>query len=42
MFQALNDASRPVIRMSEADREDLYAQLAELIERDIQAVSATT
>lgn len=39
-FQALNDASKPVIRMNEADREDLYAQLAELIERDIQAVSA--
>jgi hypothetical protein len=40
-FQALNDARRPVIRMNEADREDLYAQLAELIDRDIQAVSAT-
>jgi hypothetical protein len=40
-FQAVNDAQNPVIRMNEAEREDLYAKLAEIIERDIQAVSAT-
>jgi len=35
-FQALNDPRAPMIRMSEGEREELYAKLAELIERDMQ------
>jgi nucleoside 2-deoxyribosyltransferase len=35
-FQALNDPRNPVIRMAEADREDLYARLAELIETELR------
>jgi len=31
-FQALNDPSLPLIRMSEADREETYQKLSELIE----------
>lgn len=34
-FQALNDPKRPVIRMDEAEREELYAKLAELVEAEI-------
>jgi nucleoside 2-deoxyribosyltransferase len=34
-FQALNDPKKPVIRMPEADREELYAKLAEVIETEI-------
>lgn len=34
-FQALNKPSAPVIRMAEADREELYAELAEIVERDL-------
>lgn len=34
-FQALNDPKRPVIRMAEADREELYARLAEVVETEI-------
>lgn len=34
-FQALNDPKMPVIPMEEADREELYAKLAEIVEREI-------
>lgn len=34
-FQALNDPKQPLIRMSEADREDVYAGLAESIEVEL-------
>lgn len=34
-FQALNDPRMPVIRMEEADREELYAKLAEIVEKEI-------
>jgi hypothetical protein len=34
-FQALNDPKTPVIRMHEADREDLYAELAEVVQTEI-------
>lgn len=34
-FQALNDPKTPVIRMQEADREELYAKLAEVVETEI-------
>jgi nucleoside 2-deoxyribosyltransferase len=34
-FQALNDPQLPLIRMSEADREELYAKLAEIIEKEL-------
>lgn len=34
-FQALNDPKMPVIRMEEADREELYAKLAEIVEKEI-------
>jgi hypothetical protein len=34
-FQALNDPRLPVIRMEEADREELYGKLAEVIENEI-------
>ena len=34
-FRALNNPVQPVIRMDEAQREDLYARLAEIIEVDI-------
>jgi hypothetical protein len=34
-FQALNDPKVPIIRMEEADREELYAKLAEVIESEI-------
>lgn len=34
-FQALNDPRTPLIRMAEADREELYAKLAELIETEV-------
>jgi hypothetical protein len=35
-FQALNDPKSPVIRMSEADREELYAKLSETVEAEIE------
>jgi TIR domain./Nucleoside 2-deoxyribosyltransferase. len=35
-FQAINDPNRPVITMNEAEREALYAQLAEHIEHEFQ------
>lgn len=31
-FQAMNDPANPIIRMSEADREELFAKVAETIE----------
>lgn len=34
-FQALNDPKMPVIRMDEADREELYARLAEIVEKEV-------
>lgn len=34
-FQALNDPKLPLIRMSEAEREELYAKLAEVIETEL-------
>lgn len=34
-FQALNDPKLPVIRMSEAEREELYAKLAEIVELEV-------
>jgi hypothetical protein len=34
-FQALNDPKEPIIRMGEAEREELYAKLAEVIESEI-------
>lgn len=34
-FQALNDPKTPLIRMPEADREELYAKLAEVIETEV-------
>ncbi|MFA4836793.1 MAG: TIR domain-containing protein [Dehalococcoidia bacterium] len=34
-FQALNDPKQPLVRMNEADREDLYARLAETIEVEL-------
>jgi hypothetical protein len=34
-FQALNDPKIPIIRMGEAEREELYAKLAEVIESEI-------
>ena len=34
-FQALNDPKVPIIRMGEAEREELYAKLAEVIESEI-------
>jgi TIR domain len=36
-FQALNDPKQPLIRMSEADREDVYARLAESIEVELDS-----
>jgi hypothetical protein len=38
-FQALNDPKTPVIRMNEAEREDLYAKLAESVELELGAES---
>lgn len=35
-FHALNDPKEPVIRMNEADREELYARLAEVVEQDLK------
>jgi hypothetical protein len=35
VFQSLNDPKRPVIVMNEAEREELYAKLAELIEVEV-------
>jgi hypothetical protein len=35
-FQALNSPSLPVIRMTEAEREELYARLAAEIETDLK------
>ncbi len=34
-FQALNDPKLPLIKMAEADREELYAKLAEVIEIEL-------
>jgi hypothetical protein len=34
-LQTLNPPSQPVIRMSEADREDLYAKLADELAADL-------
>ena len=39
-FQALNDPKQPVIRMSESEREELYARLAESIELELGSESA--
>ena len=39
-FQALNDPKEPLIRMNEADREDLYARLAESIEVELDSERA--
>jgi hypothetical protein len=33
-FQALNDPTRPLIKLPEVEREELYAKLAELIEAE--------
>lgn len=38
-FQALNDPKSPVIKMGEADREELYAKLAETIELELGTFS---
>jgi hypothetical protein len=35
-FQALNDPKHPIIQMADAEREALYAKLAEIIETEIQ------
>ena len=35
-FHAINDPMQPVIRMNEADREELYARLAEVVEAEIE------
>lgn len=36
-FQALNDPKQPLIGMNEADREEVYAKLAEIIEVDLNS-----
>jgi len=36
-FQALNDPKQPLVRMSEADREEVYARLAETIEVELDS-----
>lgn len=38
-FQALNDPKNPVIRMTEGEREELYARLAETVELELGAFS---